>query len=95
MSIRPVGDVCLLAHCLLLYRKYSGIRRVVFRFRTRGAQPSHPQRLGLDKVLRQCYDVGPRRRRKQAVLEFVAIGVKPLEHCLRFMSRLADGIDIL
>ena len=33
--------------------------------------------------------------RKQAVPEFVAVGVITLKHCLRFMSRLADGIENL
>jgi hypothetical protein len=33
--------------------------------------------------------------RKQAVPEFVAVGVKTLKHCQRFMSRLADGIGNL
>ena len=33
--------------------------------------------------------------RKQAVPEFVAVGVITLKHCLRFMSRLADGISNL
>ena len=32
---------------------------------------------------------------RQAVLEFVAVGVKTLKHCLGFMSRLADGSENL
>ena len=32
---------------------------------------------------------------RQAVLEFFAVGVKTLKHCLGFMSRLADGIENL
>ncbi len=33
--------------------------------------------------------------RKQTVPEFIAVGVTTLKHCLRFLSRLADGIDNL
>jgi hypothetical protein len=32
---------------------------------------------------------------KQAVLEFIAVGVPTLKDCLGFMSRLADGIENL